>query len=110
YPIDREHPLAEGKCGLKAILYMSRGIPPVVTPTTTNRQVVREGVDGLHAESEDEWACAIQQLLDDEQLWERLSESAHRRASDQFSLAVWAPRIASRLADLADGRTDVSGT
>jgi glycosyltransferase involved in cell wall biosynthesis len=105
YPIDRDHPLAEGKCGLKAILYMSRGIPPVVTPTTTNRHVVRDGVDGLHANTQDEWACAVQRLLDDGDLWERFSRSSHRRASEQFSLAAWAPRIASRLADLARGKT-----
>ncbi len=28
YPVDRAHPLASGKCGLKAILYMLSTMPP----------------------------------------------------------------------------------
>jgi glycosyltransferase involved in cell wall biosynthesis len=103
YPIDREHPLAEGKCGLKAVLYMAHGIPPVVTPTTTNSAVVRDGVDGFHAESDSDWTARVQVLLDDEELWNRLSASAHLRALELFSLEVWAPRVVARINALGTG-------
>jgi glycosyltransferase involved in cell wall biosynthesis len=105
YPIDPDHPLAEGKCGLKAILFMSHGIPCVVTPTTTNAVVVRNGVDGLHARTPAEWTTAVQTLFDDDDLWQRCREAAHARARDSYSLEVWAPRVADRLRTLAD-RTD----
>lgn len=97
YPIDRGHPLAEGKCGLKAVLFMAHGIPPVVTPTSTNAAVVRDGVDGFYATSGKEWTAHVQALLDDEDLWERLSVSAHRRALELYSLDVWAPRVVARI-------------
>lgn len=96
YPIDRSHPLAEGKCGLKAILYMAHGVPPVVTPTTTNGRVVREGREGLHADSPAEWTAAVQGLLDDDDLWARLREAGRERALADFSLQAWAPRVAER--------------
>lgn len=100
YPIDPAHPLADGKCGLKAILYMSRGIPPVVTPTETNAAIVRDDVEGLHAESDADWTAAVQRLLDDPALWERCSRAAHRRALADFSLQTWGPRVAGYLRDL----------
>lgn len=103
YPVDRGHPLAEGKCGLKAILYMSHGIPSIVTPTSTNAAVVRDGVEGLHADGPDQWTSSVQKLLDDEELWERMSVAAHRRARDEYSLETWGPRLAARLAHLARG-------
>jgi hypothetical protein len=101
YPVDREHPLAEGKCGLKAILYMSHGIPSLVTPTSTNAAVVRHGVEGLHADGAEQWTESAQRLLDDEALWERMSVAAHRRARDEYSLETWGPRLADRLTNLA---------
>lgn len=104
YPIDTTHPLAEGKCGLKAVLYMAHGIPPVVTPTTTNASVVRDGVDGFHAASDDEWQRAVSTLLVDDDLWQRMSASSHERARREFSVQAWAPRLAARLVALVDER------
>lgn len=101
YPVDRGHPLAEGKCGLKAILYMSHGIPTIVTPTSTNAAVVRDGVEGLHADGPEQWTASAQRLLDDDELWERMSIAAHRRAREDYSLEAWGPRLAARLTDLA---------
>lgn len=100
YPVDRSHPLAEGKCGLKAVLYMAHGIPSVVTPTRTNAEVVRHEQEALHADSPEEWTQAVQRLLDDDDLWRRLSDAAHDRARSHYSLEVWGPRVARRLADL----------
>lgn len=101
YPVDRDHALAEGKCGLKAVLYMSHGIPCVVTPTTTNAAVVRDGVEGLHADTPGAWTSSIQKLLDDDDLWDRMSVAAYHRARDDYSLEAWGPRLAARLSDLA---------
>lgn len=104
YPVNRGHPLAEGKCGLKAILYMSHGIPSIVTPTSTNAAVVRDGVEGLHADTPEAWTSSVQKLLDDDELWERMSVAAHQRARDEYSLEAWGPRLAARLTDLARRR------
>ena len=104
YPIDRAHPLAEGKCVFKAILYMSRGIPTVLTPTVTNARIVRDGIEGLHADEAAEWTLAVQRLLDDENLWEEMSKAAHRRALEDFSLRRWAPTVSGYMRSLVDAQ------
>lgn len=96
YPVDREHPLAEGKCGLKAILYMANGVPPVVTPTSPNRAIVRHGIDGFHAESAEEWRDRVQRLLDDDALWEKMRRAGYARVRAEYSLQRWGPRVAAR--------------
>lgn len=100
YPIDRFHPLAEGKAGLKAVLYMSQGIPCVLTPTTTNASLVRDGVEGLHAEHPEDWTRQVQTLLTDPELWEACSSASHRRALKSFSLAEWGPVVARYAAEV----------
>lgn len=100
YPIDRAHPLAEGKCGLKAIMYMANGIPTVLTPTSTNAAVVRDAIEGLHADDPAAWTAAVQRLLDDAELRNRLGTAAHSRALAEYSLQAWAPRVADSLARL----------
>lgn len=100
YPIDVSHPLAEGKAGFKAILYMSQGIPVVVTPTPTNASIVRDGVEGLHARTMEDWTHAVARLLTDRPLWDRCSRAAHERALSDYSLQRWGPKVASFLSDL----------
>jgi glycosyltransferase involved in cell wall biosynthesis len=97
YPIDPAHALADGKCGLKAILYMSRGIPPVVTPTPTNAAIVRDRLEGLHASSPAQWSAAVRELLHDDALRARCSRAGHDRARARYSLEVWAPRVRALL-------------
>lgn len=104
YPVDENHPLADGKCGLKAILYMAHGIPPVVTPTRPNADIVRDGIDGLHARTPAEWRQAVTTLLRDDAVWERCRRAGYAAVCDRFSMQVWAPRLAARLRTLAADR------
>jgi glycosyltransferase involved in cell wall biosynthesis len=103
YPIDADHPMADGKCGLKAILFLAHGVPVVLTPTPTNARIVRDGLEGIHASTPEEWTEGVRRLLDDAELWERLRRAGHARVLEEFSLAVWAPRVADRLASLTAG-------
>lgn len=97
YPIDAEHPMAEGKAGLKAVLYMSHGLPAVVSPTAAIRQIVRDGVDGVYATTPDEWRDAVSRLLDDDELWDRMSAAGRARVRAEFSPEVWGGRLSQRL-------------
>jgi hypothetical protein len=103
YPIDLEHPLAEGKAALKAILYMSQGIPPVVTPTRTNASIVRDGLEGLHALTLEDWTRQVQRLLNDPDLWHRCSVASHARAHADFSAHRWGPVVAGYLDEVVSG-------
>lgn len=105
YPIDRSHPLAEGKCGFKAILYLASGVAPVVTPTTTNAVVVEHGLHGLHAEDDTEWSAAVASLLDDAPTREALAAAGRARVAADYSVGVWAARLVERLAEASRSRT-----
>ena len=101
YPIDIDHPLGPGKAGLKAVLYMANGVPSVVTPTASVRELVRDGVEGFHASTPEQWRDGVQRLANDDELWRRMSDAGRRRALEQFSLQAWGPWVAERIAVLA---------
>jgi hypothetical protein len=104
YPLSPEHPLTEGKAGLKAVLYMAHGLPSVVTPTAATAALVRDGVDGVHARTPEEWQDAVGRLLADDATWTRMSAAAHARAAAELSAQVWGPRLAQRVLALLEER------
>ncbi len=54
-----------GKCGFKAIQYLSLGIPAVVSPVGANCDVVEDGVTGYWAQGEEEWYNKLELLIND---------------------------------------------
>ncbi len=55
---------SEGKCGLKILQYFGVGVPAVCTPVGVNRDVVKDGVSGLCANSPREWLEKISVLIE----------------------------------------------
>jgi glycosyltransferase involved in cell wall biosynthesis len=58
-----DDPWTRGKCGFKALLYMSLAIPPVVSPVGVNSEIVTDGQSGFTAVSDDEWVDKISTLV-----------------------------------------------
>jgi glycosyltransferase involved in cell wall biosynthesis len=85
---------SRGKCGMKALQYMALGVPPVVSPVGVNASIVRDGVNGFHARTEDEWIDRIGFLLGDEALRQSLALEARRTIEESYSACVHAPRVA----------------
>jgi len=56
---------ANGKCGFKAIQYMSLGIVPVVSPVGVNRTIVGDASMGYFCSTKTDWKKRIAQLLND---------------------------------------------
>jgi glycosyltransferase involved in cell wall biosynthesis len=92
---------SRGKCGMKALQYMALGIPPVVSPVGVNATIVRDGVNGLHAFTEEEWIDRIALLLEDEPLRRHLGQQARRTVEESFSARAHAPRLARILTEAA---------
>lgn len=59
---------AEGKCGFKAIQYMSLGIPAIVSPVGVNSKIVIHGINGFVASTKQEWLESIETLIQNEAL------------------------------------------
>jgi len=75
-----------GKCGFKAIQYMSLGIPTVVSPVGANCTVVQDNINGFWAESSAEWYARIEELIKDKQFRERIGTAARHRIVNSFSV------------------------
>jgi glycosyltransferase involved in cell wall biosynthesis len=92
---------SRGKCGLKALQYMALGIPPVVSPVGANTEIVRDGINGFHARTEDEWVDRLTLLLEDESLRVRMGFEARKTVEGFYSSRVHAPRMAQVLREAA---------
>jgi glycosyltransferase involved in cell wall biosynthesis len=84
-------PYNRGKCAFKLIQYMARAMPVVCSPVGANREVVRDGVDGLHASSPAAWVDALLALARDRELRLRLGADARRRIEDAYSVTAVVP-------------------
>jgi glycosyltransferase involved in cell wall biosynthesis len=68
--------------------------PVVASPVGANCRIVEDGVTGLLA-PDGEWSAALARLYDDPQLRDRLGVAGRARVVRDYSLEVWAPRVAS---------------
>jgi len=87
---------AEGKCALKALLFQACGRPVIATPTTAAEAAVTHEVTGFLAMQPADWSEAIEALRDPA-LRVRMGEAARAHIEAEFSLRVWAPRLAEAI-------------
>ena len=73
-----DNAFTRGKCGLKILQYMAAGLPVVASPVGVNAELVRADVTGYTAQTDEEWAAAIQRLAADPDLRERQGEEGRR--------------------------------
>jgi glycosyltransferase involved in cell wall biosynthesis len=98
-----DEPWARGKCGMKALQYMGVGIPAVVTPIGANREIVRDGVNGLWATTTEEWVEALEHLLADPVLRSMLGAKARATVETRYSAEAQAPRVAAIIRSVVAG-------
>ena len=59
---------AKGKCGFKALQYMALGIPCVISPVGINKEIIKDGVNGFLAMTENEWVEKVSLLINSQEL------------------------------------------
>jgi glycosyltransferase involved in cell wall biosynthesis len=79
---------SRGKCGFKAIQYMSLGMPALVSPVGVNTEIVNDGVDGYICEKEEDWKDRIEKLLKDADLRMKIGKSARAKIEKSYSIAA----------------------
>ncbi len=93
----RDEPFERGKCGYKLIQYMACGLPVVASPVGVNRQIVEHGVNGFLAATPREWEAALESLLADPLLRQRMGAAGREKVERSYSIQVTAPRLAGLL-------------
>ena len=96
---------AKGKCGFKAIQFMSCGVPVVASAVGENLEIIEDGVNGFLARSPDEWETKLRRLLTDAPLRARFGDAGRRTVEARYSLRVCAPKVAAVLDDVLAKRS-----
>jgi glycosyltransferase involved in cell wall biosynthesis len=78
--------ISRGKCGFKAIQYMSLGIPAVVSPVGVNSTIIENGVNGYLCHNIEDWIKSIEILLLDSQLRETIGIQARTQIETLYSV------------------------
>jgi glycosyltransferase involved in cell wall biosynthesis len=86
-----------GKCGFKALLYMSCAVPPVCSPVGVTTDIVQDGENGLLATTTSEWVEKLSMLVEDPALRRRMGEAGRQTVVEKYSLTAHAPRFLETL-------------
>jgi glycosyltransferase involved in cell wall biosynthesis len=81
-----DDPWARGKCGFKALQYLSLGIPALVSPVGVNTEIVTHGENGFHCASEEDWYHYLSLLLQDTDLRSRMGQAGRKTIEASFSV------------------------
>lgn len=77
---------SQGKCSMKALLYMSLGIPTVCSDVGMNREVIMHNKNGFLAANEAEWLEIVERLIDDKCLRAKSGEMARETIIEKYSM------------------------
>lgn len=82
-----------GKCGFKAILYMSIAIPCVSSPVGVNKEVIQDGSNGFLASSDEEWLDKLSLLIQSPQLRKKIGSLGRKTVEEKYSVKANAPNF-----------------
>lgn len=77
---------AAGKCGFKALQYMSLGIPALVSPVGVNTKIIKDNQNGFLCYSSEDWKNKLIQLIKDEDLRIRIGKMAKQTIENEYSV------------------------
>jgi glycosyltransferase involved in cell wall biosynthesis len=100
----RDDERSRGRCGFKAIEYMSAGLPVVASDVGAAAEVVEQGVTGFVERSASGWVRRVRELCEDPDLRARMGAAGRERARSRFSYAAVLPEYASFLQDRLSDR------
>ena len=88
-----------GKCGYKALQYMSAKVPPVVSGVGINTHIVEHGREGMVASSSEAFLSCLKSLIEDPLLRRKLGANARKKVEREFSIHTVARQLANTLAE-----------
>lgn len=77
---------SKGKCGLKALVYMSMEIPAVVENHGVNNEIIQNEKDGLLCSSDEEWIEKLSFLIENESKRKEIGVNGRQRVLAKYSI------------------------
>jgi len=77
---------ANGKCGLKALSYMSCEIPSLVNAVGVNKEIIVHGKNGFLAGNEHDWFDYLCKLIESENLRMELGKAGRKTVLERYSV------------------------
>ena len=93
----RDDEWSRGKCGYKALLFMSHGLAVIASPVGAKASIIQNGVNGILAASPEEWIASIRLLSQDGPLRCKLGQAGHETFAGQFTYDILSARLAAML-------------
>ena len=77
---------ANGKCGFKALQYMSLGIPALVSPVGVNSKIVDNGENGFICDTAEDWKHSLEKVMNDQNLLETMGKNTRQKIEAAYSV------------------------
>ena len=77
---------ANGKCGFKALQYMSLGVPAIVSPVGVNTDIVEHGMNGYVCDTAEEWEASLRAVLSDKDKVKTVAQNSRKKIEDYYSV------------------------
>jgi glycosyltransferase involved in cell wall biosynthesis len=99
-PLD-DTPFEQAKFPFKLLQYLALGVPAVSAQVGTAASVIRHAENGLLAGSHDEWRAALELLITDVALRERLATAGRETVAADYALERVGPLLVQGLREAA---------
>ena len=76
---------AKGKCGMKGLLYMSVGIPSVMSNVGMNKDIIKHGVNGFLPVGENQWIEVLSKLIENKELRKKVGDKGRQTVLEKYS-------------------------
>lgn len=77
---------SRGKCGFKALQYMSLGIPAIVSPVGVNSTIIENAKNGYLCSSSEEWKDKLLDLIQHPEKRTELGQAGRKRVEEAYSV------------------------
>lgn len=98
----RETEWTKGKNSNKMLCYMASGLPVVVSPVGTNKEILALDDIGLAPDSLDSWYDCLTEILDNGTLRTDMGERGREIVERQFSIEIVSAQLAKIFREIAD--------
>lgn len=86
YPLPLNEQWVYGKSGLKALQYMSLGIPTVATAIAANLRIIQDRKTGLLVTTQEEWIHQLEMLLLHPELRQEIGIRSRKEVVEKYSI------------------------